>query len=758
MLPAQVNVLTANYDNNRTNANLQETTLTTANVSQATFGKLGSFPVDGQVYAQPLYVSSLTIPNSGTHNVLLLASMHNSVYAYDADSAGTQAPLWQVNLGPSVPTTLFSTADINPEIGILSTPVIDPTASVIYAVAETYENGSCVYRLHALDLATGQERLNGPAVISSTIAGSGAGTQDGVTLPFDPFMHLQRPGLLLVNGAIYIAFGSHRDQGSWHGWMISYNAADISKQLGVFNTTPNDFGGAIWQSGHGLAADDKGSIYAISGNGDYDGLTNFSQSFFKLNGQAPVLTDWYTPPNWQTLSDGDYDLSAGVALIPGTHMLIGGDKNGTLYLVNGDSMGGLDPGNSPNAQRFQGVLYGGIFTLALWNRPDAAYVYVQEQGTGVKSYEIVNGSFNTTPFAVGTVGVDIPFDGIAVSANGGQDGTGVLWETTGDHSNPIVPGTLHAFDASNPGHELWNSGMVPTRDQLGSFAKFVSPTVVNGNVYVPTFSNTVAVYGLLPSTSTGGSQSTPVISAVANAASYVQNSVSPGEEIMVFGTNVGPSSSAGLQVEDGFLTTSLAGARVFFDGIAAPMVSAGPNQVTAIAPFELTPGSTQVQIEFQGQSSPPVTLIVAPATPGLFSANGSGSGQGLILNHNGTGNSVRNAAQLGSVITLFATGAGQTTPVGQDGAIASGGSLPQPVLPVSVQIDGQPAQVIYAGAAPGLVQGILQINVVVPTTASVGATVPVFLQVGTALSQPDITVALQPARRESGPINPVRPH
>ena len=750
---AQVNVLTANYGNERTNANLQETALTSSNVTPNTFGKLGSFPVDGQVYAQPLYVSGLSVPGSGTHNVLFLATMHNSVYAYDADSAGTQPPLWQVTFGPSVPTTLFSVADVKPEIGVLSTPVIDPQASVIYLVAETFENGACVYRLHALDLATGAEKLNGPTVLTSTITGSGAGTQDGVTLPFDPFMHLQRPGLLLVNGAIYIAFGSHRDQGAWHGWLLSYSAADVSKQLGVFNTTPNDEGGAIWQSGRGLAADDKGSIYAISGNGDYDGVSNFSQSFLKLNGQTPTLADWYTPPNWQTLSDGDYDLSAGVALIPGTHMLVGGDKNGTLYLVNGDSMGGLDSGNSPNAQRFPGVLFGAIFSFALWNRPDAAYVYLQEQGTGLKGYRIVNGSFTTTPFSVGTIGADVPLDGISISANGGQEGTGVLWETTGDHSNPTVPGTLHAFDASNVGNELWNSELDPSRDRLGGFAKFVSPTVANGKVYVPTFSNTVAVYGLLPSNSGGGNQFSPIVSAVANAASYVQNMISPGEELTVFGTNVGPASATGLEVVGGALTTSLAGVRVLFDGTAAPIVSAGPSQVTVMSPFALKPGSTtNVQLEYEGQSSSAVPFTVTPATPGLFSADGSGSGQGLILNGDGTGNSVRNSAQLGSTIALFATGAGQLTPAGQDGAMAAN-PLPQPVLPVSVVIDGQPAQVVYAGAVAGMVEGILQVNVVVPMSASVGPSVALFLQVGNALSQPGITVALQPSRKHSSPGN-----
>ncbi len=254
---AQTNVLTANYSNERTNANLSEAVLTTASVAPGAFGKLGSFPVDGQIYAQPLYVNQLFVSGLGVYNVVYTATQHNSVYAYDADSAAAPKLLWHVNLGPSVPSSIFSANydDITPEVGILSTPVIDLNRGALYVTAATLEKGSVVYRLHALDLATGAEKLNGPVVISGSVRGTGVGGVDGGRIPFDPQWHIQRPGLLLVNDCIYIGFGSHADEGAWHGWMASYSASDLSKQTALFMASPNGWGGSIWQSGSGLAAD-----------------------------------------------------------------------------------------------------------------------------------------------------------------------------------------------------------------------------------------------------------------------------------------------------------------------------------------------------------------------------------------------------------------------------------------------------------------------------------------------------------------------
>jgi uncharacterized protein (TIGR03437 family) len=723
---AQTSVLTANYDNGRTNANVRETVLTTSNVKPALFGKTGAFPVDGQVYAQPLYAAGVTV-GSGKHNLLLLATQHDSVYAYDADSAAGPTLFWHVNLGASVPSsTWVDFDDITPEVGILSTPVVDLTRGVVYLVAFTQEGSSLVYRLHALDLSTGAETLNGPAVVTASVPGNGAASEKGI-LTFDASMHLQRPGLLLANGAVYLAFGSHADGGLWHGWVISYDAANINRQLGVYCTTPNGMGASIWQSGRGLAADEAGSIYAITGNGDDDGNSPLSESFVKLTGASPVQADFYTPANAAWLDDHDYDLSAGASLIPGTHLVVGGDKNGSLYVVNGDSMGGTGGG----AQVFQGVLWGGIFNFALWNRTDGAYLYVQEQGSILKAYRMTNGAFDPNAALMSTARFDSPFDGIAISANGTEVGSGILWTTSYVVADARHAGTLHAFDAASLA-ELWNSDMTSGPDSLGTFAKFVCPTVVNGNVYVATFSNSVAVYGLLPSVQ--GNSGRPVIALVSNVASNLSASVAPGEAVLISGTNFGPSSPVAMQFETtGSVSLTLGNTLVLFDGVPVPLTSVSSGQVTAIAPLGLKAATTKVQVQYGNRMSNGFSMPVAPATPGLFA---------VILNQDGTPNSASNPAAPGSVVSLFATGAGPVAPALQDGAIVTASNPQQLVLPVAVQIDGQQAAVVYAGGAPGIVQGISQINARLPDGLSDGA-LAVLLQAGGQTSQSGVTLAVR---------------
>jgi len=495
---AQTNVLTANYGNDRSNANLRETVLTTANVAPVNFEKLGSFPVDGQIYAQPLYVNHLFISGRGIYNVVYTATQHDSIYAYDADSGEAPNLLWHVSLGHPVPAATFGAdyADIAPEIGVLSTPVIDLQRSAIYVTAATLEKGSVVYRLHALDLITGAEKFNGPAVISGAVKGTGVGGAAGGKIPFDPQWHIQRPGLLLANDAVYVAFGSHGDAGPWHGWMASYNASDLSKQSALFMASPNGWGGSIWQSGSGLAADETGSVYAISGNGSYDGKTEFSESLLKFDGSLS-LKGWATPPNWSMLALNDYDLSAGPALIPGTHSIVAGDKYGQLYLIDGDALAPFTSGQSGNAQIIQGVQWGGIFNFAVWPTGTSSYVYLQQQGSTVKAYQIVGGGLNASPVSESApTGAAIPYVGMAISANGSSKGTGILWETTGNRSDPSLPATLHAFDAANLSNELWNSDMSGGKDSVGMFAKFANPTVADGKVFVPTWSGSLTVYGL----------------------------------------------------------------------------------------------------------------------------------------------------------------------------------------------------------------------------------------------------------------------
>jgi len=740
LAPAQVNVLTANYDNNRTNANLQETQLTPATVGPQSFGKLGSLPVDGQVYAQPLYVSAVSIPGRGVHNVVYIATEHNSVYAYDADTVASPVLYWHVNLGPSVPSDVVQPGykDVTPEVGILSTGAIDPSTGVLYLVAETLQAGAPTFQLHGLDLTTGAERMNGPMTITAKSPGNGS-SSDGVNVTFDPTMHIQRPGLLLSNGYVYIAFGSHADDGSWHGWVVSYSASDLREQTGVFNATPNGNGGSVWQSGRGLAADETGALYVITGNGDCDSNGNIGESVLKLSGTNLKMLDWYQPGNGEFLSDNDYDLSAGVALIPGTHVAIAGDKYGDFYVVNGDSLGHLDANNA--AQFSIGNAGFGLFTFAMWNRYDGTYIYAQQQWNPVEALQISGAGLNTTPVSVSKNSAVTAYSGLTISANGGQPTSGILWQVTRD-TQGSPSGTLHAFNASNLTVELWNSDM-KVADQLGGFPKFVSPTVANGKVYVPTFSGAVVVYGLTGSV-TGGGDGSGAIAAVSNAASYAADAVSPGELVTLFGINLGPATSATLQLDSsGAVSSNLSATRVLFDGIPAAMIYAGNNQVSAVVPYELTNPTTQVQAEYQGLASSPFSMTVLPAHPAIFTADSSGSGQAAALNQDGTVNFSANPAARGSVVVLYATGVGQTSPTGVDGSVTGSDSLPQPTLPVTVAIDGQAAQVLYAGAAPGMVAGVAQINVLIPDTVQSSDAVPVTLTVGKQVSQQSVTVAVR---------------
>jgi hypothetical protein len=472
---AQVQILTANGGNDRANANLQESILSPATVNAASFGLVATFPVDGQVYAQPLYAGGLSIPGMGTHNVLYVATMENTLFAFDADSAPGATVLWQASLGQPVPSTMLygQYGDIGGDIGILGTPAIDLRRGVIYVVSDNLMGDTQQFYLHALDLLSGAETLGGPVAID------GAG--------FDPMQHIQRPGLLLANGAVYVSFGSHGDMPPYHGWMMSYDASDLTHQLGVYVTTPNGQGGSIWQSGRGPAVDDSGNVYVITGNGDYDGMTNFGQSFLKLTGAVPQRAGSFTPDNWRSMSDNDADLAAGPALIAGSHRMVGADKAGNMYLVDGDTI-----------QRGAQVIpasSGPIFNLAVWSRPGSAYVYVQGSGDMLRCYRITAAGLERTALSTAPTPMRYSRTGMMLSANGAQEGTGIVWEITGNPHDFTSPGTLRAYDAGDLSNEIWNSDMTDS-DALGGITKFVNPTVANGRVFAPVFGNAVMVYGV----------------------------------------------------------------------------------------------------------------------------------------------------------------------------------------------------------------------------------------------------------------------
>jgi outer membrane protein assembly factor BamB len=540
-----VNVLTHHNDNARTGANLSEQRLNTTSVASDGFGLLSSLAVDGQIYAQPLYVSTLPFPDGSLHNVVYLATMHNSVYAVDAD---TLAILWSEQLGLPVnadfmpmsparesadvtkiinctPTDKKTTGgphNIFPEIGITSTPVIDLGSQTIYVVPKVTVDGQFYYYLlHALDLRTGAERAGSPAMITANVP-STAKDSHSLILTFIPKNHLQRPALLLANGRVYVAFGAHQDTPPYHGWVIAYDAKTL-KQTGAYVTTPNGEEGGIWQSGSGPAADEKGNIYFMVGNGTFGQTSqagsDLGDSFVKLNPDLALL-DWFTPHNFQNMADNDIDLgSSGPMLMPGTSLLIGGDKHGRFYLINRDKMGhlGTDDNAHPPVQDFQaaadpnptfntcGFDYHNIHGApVIWNTPtNEPLIYVWAERDYLKAFRyssathffILPPSYQSTmkdPDG-GAVNVkEMPGGMLSLSANGTQAGTGVLWASlplVGSATVDVAPGILRAFDAENVGHELWCTS-------TGSVAKFTPPTIANGKVYLASLDNHLYVYGM----------------------------------------------------------------------------------------------------------------------------------------------------------------------------------------------------------------------------------------------------------------------
>ncbi len=491
LLSGQVSVLTGQYNTGRTNANQAETILTTSNVNAAHFGFLYSRAVDGQIYAQPLYVPKV---NAGgkIQNVVYVATMHNSVYAFSADGAAASTPIWQVNLGPPAP---FNYPELQPECGILSTPVIDPVSSTLHVVALTLETGNYIYRLHALDLATGAEKLGGPVLIQASVKGAGYDSVSGV-VTFSAANELQRPALLLFSNTIYMGFGTASPAepvDKYHGWMLGYSSINLQPKFAM-STTPNGGAGGVWMSGTGPAGDANG-FYFVTGNGTL-GKGGTSEGVIRVGSAG---SDYFVPDDWQTLNTDDWDLGAsGALLIPGTSWLAVGGKTGEIYILNRANLGHLTQGNTGAVQSFLATAgcsqtsYNGcneIHHMAFWYRTGApSLLYVWGWNDPLKAFALGTTGFNTTPISQNATLPSFPGGMLALSSNGVTAGTGILWAITS-------PGVLHAFDASNVATELWNSSTNPA-DNLGSMAKFASPTVANGKVFVSTFSNKLMVYGL----------------------------------------------------------------------------------------------------------------------------------------------------------------------------------------------------------------------------------------------------------------------
>ncbi len=509
-------VATYHNDNARTGQNIIETLLTPDNVNAAHFGKLYSFPVDGYVYAQPLYLPQVAIPGNGIHNIVFVVTQHDSVYAFDSDSP-TPAPLWKVNfLNSDAGITPLSPADVNssdiqPEIGITSTPVIDVAGNTLYIVAATKENGAFLHRLHALDITSGAEKFGGPRIIQATYPGKAQDATDGV-LTFSSRFQLQRAALLLSNGKLYIAFASNADSGLYHGWVIAYDAVTL-RQTGAWVSTPDGYQGGIWMSGCGIAADNDGSLYLSVANGPFDAYgdnpgANLSDSVVKLKPGAHGITvaDFFTPYNQARMAEDDLDLgSAGVLLLPDQpgpykRVAITSGKNGHIYLLNRDSLGGYSQskGNPQVLQEVSGQLRQQMGTPAYWN----GYVYfgagISPQKDGIKAFALRNGTVSTAPISQSAAIYHLTRSTVAVSANGNTNA--IVWAVDNDayYSAHQGPAVLHAYDAKNLARELYNSSQRLARDNPGQASKFTVPTVADGKVFVGT-ANQLSVYGLLPS-------------------------------------------------------------------------------------------------------------------------------------------------------------------------------------------------------------------------------------------------------------------
>jgi hypothetical protein len=505
--PVNVSVVTNRYDNQRSGSNLQEARLSTAAVASGRFGLQFSRTLDGQEYAQPLYLSGLALADGSTHNVVFAATMHNTVFAYDADG-GSTSPLWSKNLGPSGPTNGFGCTDTATEVGITSTPVIDAAAGTLYTVTKGVENGSWVQRLHALDVKTGQERAGSPVVISATVNGSGAGSSGG-KVTFDPFTQLNRSGLLLDHGTLYIAFASHCDKAPYHGWIFAYSYANgVFTQNRVYNISPNGTEGGIWQAGVGLSSDADG-LYFAAGNGSTNPSTSaldLSESVVRLGLSDFSLKDYWIPTAYSSLNSADADLSTGAILLP-HNRLVTGSKDGRMYLLDRTNFGKYNASGDQILQTLttpgkaagqRGHLHGGPIYYQVPGGAEWLYLWPEESPlTGYKLDPTTH--LLQTPETQSNVFVPGHPGGILSLSANGTAGSGVLWGSVPqqDAWHQTEPGTLYAVDAADITRVLWSSQQNAARDAVGNFAKFTPPMIANGHVYMATFSNALRVYGML---------------------------------------------------------------------------------------------------------------------------------------------------------------------------------------------------------------------------------------------------------------------
>jgi hypothetical protein len=510
-----ISVFTQHNNNTRSGLNDQEKKLTTSNVNSAHFGKLFELAVDDQVYSQPLLVGNLSIA-SGTHNVAFIATVNNSIYAYDGDSGRL---FWKKNYteaGMRPPRNTDMTgacggqyADFSGDIGIVGTPVIDSLSKIMYFVARSTNGTNYVQYLHAVNLTDGTDRPGSPVKITATYNGSGDGNINNL-ITFDAQKQNQRAALTLVKGTVYVSFSSHCDWGPYHGWILGYNASTLHQQI-VYNDTPDGMDGGIWESGMGMASDAQGSLYVVIGNGtvgangDPTVLNNRGESALKLTPSGSTLTvnSYFTPSNYQYLEYNDLDYGCmGSFLIPNSNYYFTSCKDGNIYLLNKDNMGGFTASSNqvqqiitlnPNANMHCQPAYGKL--------SNGEFVYIWSENDQLRAFPFDRGS-NTLTEANEITGMSGPQGQngamISVSSNGTTAGSGIVWASysaNADAEHTVGQGILRAFDGSDVTKELWNSSQTAS-DMPGNYAKFAAPTIANGHVYLATFSGKVVVYGI----------------------------------------------------------------------------------------------------------------------------------------------------------------------------------------------------------------------------------------------------------------------
>ena len=744
-LAAQASVLTWHNDNARTGQNLQETTLAPSNVNASTFGRLFVIQTDGKVDAQPLYVPALAIPQKGTRNVLFVATEHDSAYAFDAN---TGEQLWHVSLlgADETPSDDRGCFQVTPEIGVTATPAIDPQRGphgTIYLIAMSKDSSGAYYhRLHALDLTTGDEQFGGPVEVRATYAGSGV-EGSGSTLTFDPKVHKHRAALLLANGTLYTSWGSHCDNGRYTGWIITYDPSTL-QQTGVLNIAPKGSEAGIWASGAGPAADDAGNLFVAAGNGTFDTNLNtdgfpsngdFGNAFLRLTGSLAV-TDYFTMSNTAAESNADLDLgSGGLILLPpltdvhgnSRGLAVGGGKDGTIYVVDRDNLGKFSPTMNADYQQLPGST---VFSTPAWFNETLYYGTV---GSTLKAVKFQNGMFGPSVSSQSATVFPYPGTTPSISANGSS--SGIVWAV--ENSATAV---LHAYDAADLTRELYNSDQAANgRDHFGDGNKFAVPTVANGKVYIGTTSG-VGVFGLFNS-------STAQLS-TKSAASFTSG-IALAPDMIAFGQASGIAASTTITSENPW-PAILGGVHLDITDSQgqtrpAPIYFVMPASIAFQIPADTAPGAATATLTTSAGRTVIGTLNLDRISPGLFTANATGSGvpagfwikvsdggqqtQGFLFDPNQTlGNRVPTPVDLGSpadqvFLSLYGTGFRNAI-----SATASAGGTSVPVYGFAAVEGYQGEDVVNVGPLPRSLAGRGEVSVLLTFDGKAANTVTVKVQ------------------------------